>query len=405
LFCRIPHYGKEEFEIPLTVKDVFQKGFVSVNGNDTLSACLSLFKEGTPPVLAVLNDEGKFQGVLSRRWIIRSRLDPSVTKVKTLMRAAPAVTLQDSLSKAARLIIESDIRQLPVYNTEGGVLVGFVTEEDIIHGFVMEEWGKGKVEEIMTKDPFVVEEDDSVGSVMSLFREHGISHAIVVKDRKLVGIVSIHDIIEHIFQPGRRQTLGDRVGTKIRTLSIPVKGIMTAPVFTVTPEAILRDVDQRMHEHDISSMVVTVRDRPVGIVTKRDFLEPIAQMETPRLRFTVQFSVKDVELDDIEQGFIMDEFESFIRRYEETLEAGTLFVYMKTHGTNYKGNQLIHCRLQLRTRKGSFFSASEGWVTEQTFRIGLDRLERQILKSKELEYNPELATRYLLETRFPFSEL
>ncbi len=64
----------------------------------------------------------------------------------------------------------------------------------------------------MTKKPFVVEKDDSVGAVLSLSRDQGISHAPVVGDGKLVGVISIHDIIEHIFQPRQRQTRGEIVG-------------------------------------------------------------------------------------------------------------------------------------------------------------------------------------------------
>lgn len=101
----------------------------------------------------------------------------------------------------------------------------------------------------------------------------------------------------------------------------------------------------------------------------------------------------------------MGDFESFTRRYGETLESGTLFVYMKTHGTNFKGDQLIHCRLQFRTRRGSFFSSGEGWGVEQTFRSALDRLEVQILKSKELPYDREFARAYLRRIRFPLTEL
>lgn len=384
-----------------TVQNVFSKGFINVHEDDTLSSCLSLFKEKMPPVLVVLDSEGKYAGVIARRWIIRSRLDPSLTKVKTLTRPAPTVTLHDSLSKAARLMIESEIRQLPVYS--GEKLLGFVTDEDVIHEAMMEKWGKTTVEEIMTKKPFAVEEDESVGAVLSLFREHGISHAPVVSNGKLAGMISIHNIIVHIFQPRQRQTVGEIVGEKVPVLSIPVKGIMTKPVITVLPETKLKDAAKKMHKFDISSLVIVRKRRPVGIVTKRDFLEPIAQMEMARRRLTVQFSVKDVKINEVQRHFIMDDFKSFARRYKETLEAGTLFVYMKTHGTNYKGDQLTHCRLQLRTRKGSFFSSSEGWGVEQTFRMALDRLDSQILRSKEHE--PEFAKTYLRRIRFPLAEL
>ncbi|MEJ2270905.1 MAG: hypothetical protein P8X91_00140 [Candidatus Bathyarchaeota archaeon] len=72
------------------VQDVFSQGFLEVNENDTLSSCLSLFKKETPPVLAVVDSKGKYKGVISRKWIIRSSLDSSETKVKTLMRSARA---------------------------------------------------------------------------------------------------------------------------------------------------------------------------------------------------------------------------------------------------------------------------------------------------------------------------
>jgi len=81
------------------VEDVFSKGFLKVNENDTVSSCLSLFKKETPPVLAVLDSKGEYKGVISRKWIIRSSFDSSGTKIKTLMRSAPAVTLHDSLTQ------------------------------------------------------------------------------------------------------------------------------------------------------------------------------------------------------------------------------------------------------------------------------------------------------------------
>ena len=108
----------EGFSMVKVVEDVFLQEFLEVNENDTLSSCLSLFKKETPPVLAVVDSKGEYKGVISRKWIIRSSLDSSETKVKTLMRSAPAVTLHDSLEKVAKLMIESEIRQLPVSSGE-----------------------------------------------------------------------------------------------------------------------------------------------------------------------------------------------------------------------------------------------------------------------------------------------
>jgi CBS domain-containing protein len=384
-----------------TVEDVFSNGFVSVNENETLSNCFSLFKEELPPVLIVLNSKDRYKGVLTRKSIIRSRFDPSITKVKTLMRSAPAISAKDSLSKVAKLMIESDVRELPVYR--GEKLVGVITDEDIIHETVINEWGDTKVQEIMSKKPFIVEEDDSVAEVISLFKDQDISHAPVASKGKPTGMISIQDIIDSVYIPKESETFTDRRGggENIKVMSAKVSGIMSRPLIAVSLDTNLRETAEKMHDFDISSLAVVSDDRIVGIVTKRDFLEPIAQNE-PKGRLLIQFTIKDVYIDDTQEKMIMDDFKSFESRFEEKLKAGTLFVYLKSHGTNIKGDQLVHCRLHMRSRKGYFFSSSEGWGVEETFRLALDRLEREILKSKTFQADPEFAKTYL--RRFPIVE-
>jgi predicted transcriptional regulator len=387
----------------IPVENVFSRKFATVKENDPLSKCLELFKREMPPVIAVLDEKGRYAGVISRRWVIRSRLDPSTTKVKSLMRPASKLSKEVTLSKAARLMIESGVRQLPVF--EKNRLVGFVTDEDIIHGAVTQEWGNTTIEKIMTKAPQVIDANRSVGAVLSLFREHGVSHVPVVDQGKLTGIISIQDIIEQIFQPRQKQTLGEIVGEKVPVLSIPAKGIMAQPVITVASDASLREGAEKMHKQDVSCLVVMSKERLAGIVTKLDFLEPISQLETVAPKLTVQFGVKGVAINPDQQGFMMDEFEAFARKYTDALKLGTLFVYMKTHGTNHKGVPLLHCRLQLRTVKGSFFSSSEGFGVESTFRVALDRLDKRLLRSKELSYNPKYARDFLRKVGMPQEEL
>jgi CBS domain-containing protein len=389
----------------VSAKDVFSKKFNTVQETDTLSRCLEAFKTGMPPVLAVLNDKGKYEGIITRRSILRSRLDPATTKVRTLMRVAPSVTLDFSLSKLAKLMIESGIRQLPVF--EKGNLSGFVTDESVIHAAVAGEWGNVAIEKIMTRAPHTIEANRSVGAVLSLMREYGISHVPVLDGGKLVGMVSVQDVLENIYWPLRRQTTGDVVGEKIETLSVAVKGIMSRPVISVGLQTCLRDAEKLMHDRDVSCLVVVSGERLVGIVTKLDLLEPISQLEAAAERkLSVQFGVKGLEINPEQQGFMMDEFDSFSRRYEEAFQLGTLFVYLKSHGnTSLRGTSLVHCRLQFRTVRGTFFSSSEGWGVEPTFRVALDRLDRRLLRSKELlAYNPKFARDYLRKVGLPQEE-
>jgi CBS domain-containing protein len=321
------------------------------------------------------------------------------------MVAAPQVGMDASLGALAKLMIGSGVRQLPL--VDKGKVLGFVTDENIIHAAVGDEWGRTAVEKVMTRAPHTLESTRSVGAVLGLMREYGISHVPIMDNGRLVGMVSIEDILEGIYWPQRRQTLGDIVGEKIETLGLAVKGIMASPVITVDAKMSLRNAEQRMHDRDISCLAVVEGERLVGIVTKLDFLEPIAQMgATADRKLTIQFGTKGVDVSADQQAFMMNEFDSFSHRFKEAFQLGTLFVYMKSHGDNgVRDTPLVHCRLQFRTVRGTFFSASEGWGVEPTFRVALVRLERRLLRSKELlAYNPKYAKDYLRKIGLPSEE-
>jgi CBS domain-containing protein len=382
-------------------KDIYSEQFKTVQANDNLSRCLEAFEKGLPPVLAVLDEKGKYEGIITRRSIFRSRLDPTTAKVKTLMQVAPLVALDFSLGKVAKLMIQSGFRQLPVF--EKNNIIGFVTDENVIHGAVTQQWGKTATENVMTRAPHTLEANRSVGAALSVMREYGVSHVPIMENGKLVGMVSIEDVLENIYWPQRHQTTGDIVGEKIETLSVPAKGIMARPLVSVEPQTSLREAEKVMHNQQKDCLTVVSNERLVGIVTKLDFLEPISQLETVQKKLSIQFGLKDVEITPDQESFMMDEFDSFSRKYQDAFQLGTLFVYMKSHrNTNLRGTPLVHCRLQFRTVKGTFFSASEGWGIEPTFRVALDRMDRRLSRSKELlAYNPKFAKDYLRKIGLP----
>ncbi len=387
-----------------TVKEIYSQQFNTVLENDSASRCLEGFKKGMPPVLAVLDDQGNYVGMVSRRSVLRSRTDLSRIKVKSLMSVAPEVGLGDSLSRAAKLMIGSGVRQLPVFDKNK--IVGFITDEAIIHAVVAAEWGGNPVESIMTRAPHTLEANRSVGAVLGLMREFGISHVPIMDNGRLVGLVSVQDILESLYFPPKRMGNNDVAGDRIDTLGVAAKGIMSAPVITVDRKKILRDCEQLMHNRDVSCLCIVEGDRLVGVVTKLDFLEPISQMDTAERRLTLQFGLKDVDISPDQQQFMMTEFDSFAHRFQEAFQLGSLFVYMKSHrGTSMRGTPMIHCRLQFRTPRGNFFAASEGWGVEPTFKVALDRLERRLLRSKELlAYNPKFARDYLRKVGLPQEE-
>jgi CBS domain-containing protein len=99
-----------------------------------------------------------------------------------------------AVQEVARLLSREHISGAPVVNAEG-TLIGIVTEADML----------GKVDreglcvaDIMSQQIFAVKENTSVNEIACLLAERKIKRVPVVRDGKVVGIVSRADIVDAI---------------------------------------------------------------------------------------------------------------------------------------------------------------------------------------------------------------
>lgn len=145
-------------------------------------------------------------------------------KAKDIM-AKDVVTLDKEMGvkEVAQLLLEKDIGGAPVVDDEGRV-IGIVTEGDLImedvklhfptfihllSGIIYLESLKNfeeklrkavgvKVEDIMTKKVYTVDEKASLEDIATLMIERGISRLPVLSQDRLVGIVTRRDIVKFL---------------------------------------------------------------------------------------------------------------------------------------------------------------------------------------------------------------
>jgi len=120
-------------------------------------------------------------------------------KVKKLLTGrrltfvTPEMTVTDVASKMAEQKIGS------VVVLENGELKGIFTERDILNRVVSQ--GKDpnelKVSEVMTVDVAICSADDSYEECLAQMRQVGCRHMPVVEDDRLIGILSIRDLLRH----------------------------------------------------------------------------------------------------------------------------------------------------------------------------------------------------------------
>ena len=111
-----------------------------------------------------------------------------------LLSVEPTTTVLE----AALLMAEKDIGALVVM--QGGELVGIVTERDFVRRVAALERSAyaTTIEEVMTSNLFVVTPRDSNQYCMQLMTEKNLRHLPVLDDGKLVGLLSIRDLVRDI---------------------------------------------------------------------------------------------------------------------------------------------------------------------------------------------------------------
>ncbi len=89
-----------------------------------------------------------------------------------------------------------------VVSGDGSTIEGIVSERDLVRalgsggGLRGSEWDQARVREIMTAQVLTCAPDASIDSAMAMITAERIRHVPVVFDGKLVGIVSIGDVVK-----------------------------------------------------------------------------------------------------------------------------------------------------------------------------------------------------------------
>jgi len=125
--------------------------------------------------------------------------------MKTIKRVLEAkgydiwsITPDASVYEAVKLMTEKGVGALLVL--ESGKLVGIISERDCTRRLILKEKAPKDtpVREIMTSDVITVRPDQTVEECMALVTARRIRHLPVLEDDRLIGIVSIGDLVKDV---------------------------------------------------------------------------------------------------------------------------------------------------------------------------------------------------------------
>jgi CBS-domain-containing membrane protein len=161
-----------------------------------------------------------------------------VKAADVMVRNVVTVHPESDVADVVQLLAEHDISALPVVDAQGG-LVGIISEADLMHRAeigaekrrswlvesltaattLAEDFAKShgkKVSEIMTTDLVTASEDDSLAKIASLFERHRIKRVPIVRDRRVVGVVSRSNLIQALASIAGIGEVADDTDRRIR---------------------------------------------------------------------------------------------------------------------------------------------------------------------------------------------
>jgi len=362
----------------LTAADFMTKDVVWVSPEEALGEVLGKMKTRDVHELPV-GSKGKLEGIVTMRELMRRHTLPPTAKVSTVLQKPPEVAPATPLPEVAETLITTGFRALPVVHKRK--VVGMISRTDLVRALLETGALEGLgVREFMTPNPQCVSEDDTVEHAVHVMQSLGERTIPVVdKHRHLKGALGLKDVVDLFARPKKRKHLGD-YGTEHEKVSLEVKGVMRSPPVTIGADGDLVRVAERMLKDNVSSVIVTEEDEPVGVVTKLDLMHFLAGL---REREQLFVEIGGLEGEPSETyDLIYDTIQKEIRRIAQLVTPRTLSLHVqkyKPDGDRWK----YSLRLRLATTHRMYYANHFDWDLQPALKQLLETLYKRILKEKD----------------------
>ena len=124
---------------------------------------------------------------------------PFTERVKVEEFMNPPITVKDNtpVIEVAKIMVEKNVGFLPVVDSETSKLVGVISEKDLMGVLCCKEDNSNKpVREFMTKEVITLTPESTLKDALEKFIDHKIRHLPVVKDMRVVGVISVKDVVK-----------------------------------------------------------------------------------------------------------------------------------------------------------------------------------------------------------------
>ncbi|MDH3490245.1 MAG: CBS domain-containing protein [Nitrosopumilus sp.] len=279
---------------PIDLKSIIKQPISITPNTNILDAKDILIRHRIGRLIVKFNE--KPIGIITEKDIVKSISvfnGKPITKILALdIMSKDLVTVypDDSIYDCAKLMKKHCISSV-IVKSHKNKLVGIITKTDLVSTFLMISTARLPISKIMTKKVITVSPNDSIFEVQSVLLNNNIRRLIVSKNKIPVGIITYRDFVpaktfdvyKEFTGPAERAEIfwnskinEFNVNNLSYLLTFLAKDIMTKNPFFVSPDDMVYLAAILMIRHGISGLPVIRGKKLIGIITKSDIVNVIA---------------------------------------------------------------------------------------------------------------------------------
>ncbi|MCD5409230.1 MAG: CBS domain-containing protein [Methanocellales archaeon] len=280
----------------IKVQDMMSKYPISIKENEFMTKARQLMRLYHFRSMPVVDDENRVTGVITRQDVLKISSTKSNITVKGFAREYPTIIPGMSGLEATRVLLASKLECVPVVNSvHDREIVGVLSITDIFKNLDVDSIPARTVSEVMSTDVKVCSPKDPISKCWANMDEYDYSGFPVVKGKKLIGIITRHDIIKAGYARTSRGGKSNR--------STTIEKVMRTSVHSTHPETTLKEAIELMLEHDIGRLPVVNDGELVGIIDRYDLISGMHFKLMKRHHSSIK---KGARLADESSGAVLD---------------------------------------------------------------------------------------------------
>ncbi|BAB59953.1 inosine-5 -monophosphate dehydrogenase [Thermoplasma volcanium GSS1] len=349
---------------------------VTVGVDDTFSKVMSKMNETGIHQLPVM-DGNRYAGMITYSDLLKKRSIQVKSKISNYAINTPTLSADDDVLEAVRLIKDTGLSALPVFDK--GKLVGIISRTDIIKRIdKISDISNLRAFQIMSPDPVAVSEDDSIEEAFDSLRQlNEVEIPVVDNEERLVGIVKLNDILGIMFREKEKIKYGG-YGEKER-VQIACGSVMDPPI-SVDRYADVKTVVDEMMKNELHIMPIVDSGKLVGIIDFSDLINIIKTESKEGILIEISgLDIYDEDLYDI----AFDLSERFLTKFSKLTDVsqGKLLIHVMKYKT--QGATKYSVRTRISAPPIFMVQNDAGWNFAVVLSNIFDRYEERLKKLKE----------------------